>query len=64
MNHDYLGPKRYENQFDMTEGIKKYYPHLIKKTLKAEECDCGTCTRIGCTCMCHVPGFPTQNSEE
>ena len=54
-NNEYTGPKRYECQFDMTEGIRKYYPHVLKQTLKAADCDCGKCEKEACTCGCHVP---------
>jgi hypothetical protein len=51
-NPDYNGPKMYESQFDMSQGIRKHYPHLIKKTL-ANECDCGNCSTASCECSCH-----------
>ena len=60
-NLDYLGPKRGEIQFDMTEGIKKHFPHVLKKTLKGDDnCDCGNCDAtpppVGCKNIKHVPG--------
>lgn len=51
-NLNNLGPKKYESQFDMSEGIRKFYPHLIQKTL-AEECNCGNCANASCQCSCH-----------
>ena len=58
---DYNGPKRYESQFDMSQGIRKYYPHLIKKTL-AHECDCGHCADASCQCSCHDETKDQQGS--
>jgi hypothetical protein len=54
-HNDYLGPKRYESQFDMTEGIKKYYPHLIEKSLNAKDCECDKCGDASGNCVRKKP---------
>ena len=58
---DYNGPKRYESQVDMSQGLRKYYPHLIKKTL-ANECDCGHGADASCQCSCHDETKDQQGS--